>query len=215
MNLYVISEIGYMYNDKNYVRPEADAGIPIKAFKTKKNAEEEVKRLNREKKYTPNENPATEFYTVAEVEVADEDVETYANAKDNAQEAFKVRQKAAQKEFKAGAKELFKAHPKLKSFGWKQYTPYFNDGAPCEFNAYMEDPIINGVEDLESGERWSSKTGKIERFSEPSLEYTLLEPVKKFLEQFEAADFLYLFGDHCQVTVPRRGKIMVEEYTHD
>lgn len=26
--------------------------------------------------------------------------------------------------------------PTIKSFGWRQYTPYFNDGEPCEFTVH-------------------------------------------------------------------------------
>lgn len=35
--------------------------------------------------------------------------------------------------FEAGTEKLFEAHPVIQNFGWNQYTPYFNDGEPCEF----------------------------------------------------------------------------------
>lgn len=35
--------------------------------------------------------------------------------------------------FTAACAELFAAHPLLISFGWTQYTPYFNDGDECTF----------------------------------------------------------------------------------
>ena len=31
------------------------------------------------------------------------------------------------------SQEIFTNNPKIKGFSWTQYTPYFNDGAPCEF----------------------------------------------------------------------------------
>jgi hypothetical protein len=57
--------------------------------------------------------------------------------------AAKQRMHAAQEEaramvrdvFKQGATALFEAHPALESFGWTQYTPYFNDGDECVFGA--------------------------------------------------------------------------------
>ena len=41
-------------------------------------------------------------------------------------------------------KELFDTYPELNSFGWRQYTPYFNDGESCEFRSMHDYPTING-----------------------------------------------------------------------
>jgi hypothetical protein len=41
--------------------------------------------------------------------------------------------------------ELFKKAPNLKSFGWRQYTPYFNDGDSCVFRVHFDYPYINGA----------------------------------------------------------------------
>ena len=38
-----------------------------------------------------------------------------------------------QSEVQLAFKELFDKHPEVKSMQWAQYTPYFNDGEPCEF----------------------------------------------------------------------------------
>jgi hypothetical protein len=40
--------------------------------------------------------------------------------------------KASKTAFSEGSKPLFDKHPKMKSFSWSQYTPYFNDGEPCQ-----------------------------------------------------------------------------------
>lgn len=46
--------------------------------------------------------------------------------------------------FKEACSLLFDNLPDLKSFGWRQYTPYFNDGDPCVFRAYCKyDIYIN------------------------------------------------------------------------
>jgi hypothetical protein len=63
--------------------------------------------------------------------------------------AFDEKKKALlaelQKDFPAMFTELFAEAPTLKSFGWTQYTPYFNDGDTCEFGVHIDYPYINGA----------------------------------------------------------------------
>jgi hypothetical protein len=62
--------------------------------------------------------------------------------------AFEEKKKAMlaeiQKEFPTMFVDLFKQAPNLKSFGWTQYTPYFNDGDTCEFSVNIGYPWVNG-----------------------------------------------------------------------
>jgi hypothetical protein len=62
--------------------------------------------------------------------------------------AFDEKKKALlaelQKDFPAMFTELFAEAPNLKSFGWTQFTPYFNDGNSCEFGVNFDYPYING-----------------------------------------------------------------------
>lgn len=141
----------------------------------------------------------------------------YKDAKENLEkEASKVRE-AAKAAFKAGAMELFEQHPDLKSFGWKQATPYFNDGDECVFSAYTDAPDINGEngEDLDDGKEYDPKTGKYEQVREPTVAYKLRDPVSDFLSQFDNDTMKGMFGDHASVTVFRKGEIEIEEYYHD
>jgi len=48
-----------------------------------------------------------------------------------------------QKQFPGMFVELFKQAPNLKSVGWTQYTPYFNDGDTCEFGVHFDSCWIN------------------------------------------------------------------------
>ena len=68
--------------------------------------------------------------------------------------AFDEKKKALlaelQKEFPAMFTELFAQAPDLKSFGWTQYTPYFNDGDSCEFGVHLDYPYINGTDEDDS-----------------------------------------------------------------
>lgn len=46
-------------------------------------------------------------------------------------------------EFTSLFKEFFEKNPDIKSFGWTQYTPYFNDGDTCTFSANTYDLYLN------------------------------------------------------------------------
>ena len=63
--------------------------------------------------------------------------------------AFEEKRKALvaelQQEFPIMFKDIFATSPKLKSYSWTQYTPYFNDGDTCEFSAHVDDGDVNGV----------------------------------------------------------------------
>ena len=63
--------------------------------------------------------------------------------------AFDEKKKALlaelQTEFPGMFVSLFEQAPKLKSFGWTQYTPYFNDGDTCEFGVNIDYPYVNGA----------------------------------------------------------------------
>lgn len=112
-------------------------------------------------------------------------------------------------------KDLFDKNPTLEYFGWKQYTPYFNDGDPCVFSANVDDPIVifstdneEVREDFEDdGERYFVDTDK-------SKEAKIFRKVKKLLKHFDDDDYEILFGDHVSVKV-MRDEIEVEEYSHD
>ena len=58
--------------------------------------------------------------------------------------------KESSKLISKGFKEVFKKHPELKSFSWTQYTPYFNDGDECVFNAHTDYISINDSEHEEN-----------------------------------------------------------------
>jgi hypothetical protein len=101
---------------------------------------------------------------------------------------------AAQAAFTEGTRALFEAFPAMESFGWTQYSPYFNDGDECVFSAKTDYPNINGEESYDTPEA---------------------DAVGEFLGLF-GDDFLKsLYGNHVEVTVTRNGQTNVEEYQHD
>lgn len=44
--VYILSKIGWEYNDETYYRPESEGGVPVKAYSTKEKAQAECDKLN-------------------------------------------------------------------------------------------------------------------------------------------------------------------------
>jgi hypothetical protein len=124
--------------------------------------------------------------------------------------------------FAEEAKKLFDANPKLQSFSWTQYTPYFNDGDTCEFSAHTDYITVTDIDgEVDEVSEWS-----VRHYGEKGIDwqgnpYTPSElelagaAACKFLAEFEAQDFLMMFGDHTSVTVSRSGDVQTEDYDHD
>jgi len=115
------------------------------------------------------------------------------------------------------SKEIFERHPSLESFSWTQYTPYFNDGSPCVFDANVEylRVVYDGVEQEELSE-WTFSDGA-KHYPDLNANAGLKECyalIRRFLSTIPEEMFKDLFGDHARVTVTATG-IDVEEYDHD
>jgi hypothetical protein len=112
--------------------------------------------------------------------------------------------------FQDAAKEIFRAHPDLKSFSWTQYTPYFNDGDECVFSArtdYIDIVMKDGTEEEYYETSYSKKEA--------------VTPLQKagrdaitFLTNFDNEDYKDMFGDHVRVTVTAEG-VDSDNYEHD
>jgi len=128
------------------------------------------------------------------------------------------------------SKELFRIYPDLKSFGWTQYTPYFNDGEECTFTSNHDYPTING-NDENYGESEQPEgvldivmlgkeliyDGNWKKIPNPDYNpfyKEVVSTVKEFLNQFDDEDMKDLFGNHVSVHVTEEN-VVVEEYEHD
>ena len=127
-------------------------------------------------------------------------------------------------------KVIFEEHPKIKSFGWNQYTPYFNDGETCTFSANVDYIYINGtcVDDSDwVSEKIITNYGTWNRVKKvyegrteiPNLNYDSelvksTDNIIEFLRNFDEDFFMSQFGDHAEVTVTLEG-VSVDEYEHD
>lgn len=125
---------------------------------------------------------------------------------------------------------IFEKYPTLDSFGWTQYTPYFNDGETCVFYANTDYITVNG-EYFEDAE-WSHKVkvfdwGTYDRVSKtyvgrveednPDYDAVLSEAcgeIVDFLNKFDNDFYLTKFGDHAEITVTRTG-VDISDYDHD
>jgi len=119
-------------------------------------------------------------------------------------------------------KAFFDAFPEIKTVHWQQYTPYFNDGDPCEFriSSIEFNRVEYGAEPVEGeeGEEFDVSDGfAVSKYSNSKgLEHELyasciaIEDVIKSLED----EFHGILGNNLSVFVTRRG-IDIEEYEPD
>lgn len=162
-----------------------------------------------------------------------------ADLKKKQEELRKQIQEQAQVVFNDASKALFAEFPKLKAFGWRQYTPYFNDGETCEFSAHTGDPLIQFGDDEELDDFCFRDTERVPdgtkqeknwrgvmqtvtiyktvpRVNSPELieKNEAYKSVQEFLSIFNDDDMEQMFGDHVRVTVTAQGATK-EDYDHD
>ncbi len=138
-------------------------------------------------------------------------------------------QATATKEFAAGFKDLFARYARLKKVQWIAGTPSFNDGDPCTYSSYHQEPYINGLnsysdsldgddedEESETEEGVEPKADKADLYScaeEGDKEAAeIVKEVEDFLNSFDEDFYEERFGNCVAITVSRRG---VSETEHD
>lgn len=113
-------------------------------------------------------------------------------------------------------KAFFAQYPTVTAIGWTQYTPYFNDGEPCEFSKHEFGVSTRSDVDWENA-------GQYDDNDEPYIrdEYELQseeEHLKRALRRLERASeedlFEAAFGDHVRVVATPAG-FHVFEHSHD
>jgi len=159
--------------------------------------------------------------------------EKFAILREKQEEIKKLKEEmleASNKIFTDLTKTIFKEHPKLESFGWSQYTPYFNDGETCTFSANIDYIYINGQPADEADwinetkitnyGTWNREKRQYEGRTEvANLDYDpelakITDEVKDFLSNFDEDFFLSQFGDHAEITITAEG-VSVDECEHD
>lgn len=159
--------------------------------------------------------------------------EKFAILKEKQEEIKKMKKEmieASNKIFTELTQSIFEEHPKVKSFGWNQYTPYFNDGDTCYFSVNTDYIYINGEPADEADwinetkitnyGTWNREKREYEGRTEvPNLDYDpnlskANDEIREFLRNFDGDFFLSQFGDHAEITVTAEG-VSVDEYEHD
>ena len=135
--------------------------------------------------------------------------EKYAEMQEKIKKMQEEMQEKVKSLFNEIVTEFFAANPKIKSFSWTQYTPYFNDGEECVFGVNSYDPTMIFVEEsgLIDTEKWE--------IAEEGEARDLQKATQKFIDGFRDEDLKTIFGDHVEVTVNNDGTAEVEEYSHD
>lgn len=119
----------------------------------------------------------------------------------------------------------------ITEFGWRQYTPYFNDGEPCVFR--VGECWVRTTTDaatVDAADLWIGRydtdhpgLGQLERTADGNSRYQGVDEARyqramalaTALEDGAFNDVLLeTFGDHASVTVRRDG-ITVDYYEHD
>lgn len=151
------------------------------------------------------------------------------------QEEF--RQKA-QEEFKNVFREYWQQNPKVYAVVWQQFTPYFNDGDPCEFSVHDLEPMTKELFD-----EWQEEGGWPEEYSLIRKDYDIKKPdgtnyswdnrpwklpdetwtqeevnnaacIRQLNSEAMEHIFLAMFGDHVRVIATRDG-FDTEDIQHD
>lgn len=160
----------------------------------------------------------------------------YQEAKTKMEEAKKQIEKIAKDAFRDMTTEFFENNPEIVSFGWTQYTPFWNDGDTCTFSANTEYPIVTFTAKDGKTLRYDENMGELTapgtavRDEEEDVEYSEddgidmgpyereinkhSKAVSNFLSNFGDDDLLTMFDDHMEITVTRK-KIQTKEYEHE
>lgn len=125
--------------------------------------------------------------------------------------------------------QFFKDNPNVYAFGWKQYTPYFNDGEPCVFQSSADYGWATNCSDLsnidlhgewtgddDTTEFWVDNPdyGDFNGDSIPSATSQALNKFRRLLSKVDEGVLLDLFGDHVSVVATKNG-FDIEEFDHD
>ncbi len=121
---------------------------------------------------------------------------------------------ASQVFFKYATKDLFTQHPKLESFRWTQYTPYFNDGDECTFSVHKDDLdfVFDGAE-VEDVSTWTINHEKYGKDYVPEFKAAALQAFD-LMGQMDDEVLKQLFGDHVEVICTKDGA-EASSYSHD
>jgi len=131
------------------------------------------------------------------------------NKRDKLRKKMVELRKESRVAFSECVKGLFEENPNLVSFSWTQYTPYFNDGDECVFQASSGYPEYTYIDSEGKETSYDENYGE---GGEPNR--NLSKSITEVSSLFEDDELKEFFGDHCRVVVTKTG-IETEAYDHD
>ncbi len=109
-------------------------------------------------------------------------------------------------------KAFFTEHPFIKAIGWAQYTPYYSDGDPCEFDVREFYVCTKGDVDFSEVTRLHDEEIFLDSYS---VEDASTKEALRLIERSKSDEiFKEAFGDHVMVIATPSG-FHVNEYSHD
>ena len=145
--------------------------------------------------------------------------EKFADVIDNLTKAKEQYVEAGKQAIKPAILDFIAAHPEVHAIRWTQYTPYFNDGDPCEFRVCEPTVQLYKAGTTEPDEEeGDDEDGFRDSWSlNREGHAALAKDLESLHELFGAAEEAVrgVFGEHSQVTVGRDGEAEIEEYDHD
>lgn len=118
--------------------------------------------------------------------------------------------------------QFFEEHPNIKTVQWRQYTPYFNDGEPCEFGVqdfwYTSEEFASPDDCPDNIENYAYDKygGKKDEVPPQGYAWQFGSSVKNFEKNLRDEEFFKsAFGDHVSVTFTRNWHLVNSYTQHD
>lgn len=119
----------------------------------------------------------------------------------------KVLNKKCKESFTEVVKEIFTTYPKLKSFAWRQYTPYFNDGEPCEFSVHSDSDCIS----IDGADYYDYPNPEDTELTEEEVN-VVASAVEELLNAIGEDTLEEMFGSDSEILVKKEdGEIIIED----
>ena len=156
-----------------------------------------------------------------------------AALKNRVEELNKQIREESQKLLNVEFVKVFEKFPKLISFSWPQYTPYFADGDECIFHVnpdgLIPDFTDESAEDsdfeyekkdsefVNVGGKW--QTTKLKVSPEKALNNAAYDEIYKIISSIDDQTMKAIYGDHVKVSITKNknGELTTstEDYEHD
>jgi hypothetical protein len=153
--------------------------------------------------YMPEPEPKSEEKPIMATAAA----KKYQELKKKIAEAKKAMETTAKSAFAEMAEEFFEENPDIITFGWTQYTPYWNDGDVCEFSAHTDYPSVTLVLD---GQEITYDENSGDLTNEDGDEIKTQDDYKRMFDGMKGGKISAMSIDGKTVAIDEKGAITVD-----